>query len=280
LNRQIIVERYVVLMDFHAFEQAGWQRAAAQYGDAFGGVTSQTTASLLRTVGIRPGVRLLDVATGPGYVAEAAAAAGASVVGLDFSSEMVALARRRCPSVRFDEGDAESLPYDDASFDAVTINFGLLHLARPDTALAESARVLASGGRCGFTVWASPQAAAGFGMVLRAVDTHGRVDVPLPEGPPFFRFSDPDECRRAMRAVGFTDPDVVQLPLVWRMESADAVYDAFVGGAVRTAALLRAQTPEASAAIRRAVAEEVERYRGDRGIEIPMPAVLASATKA
>jgi SAM-dependent methyltransferase len=267
-------------MDFHAFEQAGWQRAAAHYGDAFGSVTSQTTASLLGTVGVRPGVRLLDVATGPGYVAEAAADAGASVVGLDFSSAMVALATRRCPSIRFDEGDAEALPYEDASFDAVTINFGLLHLARPDTALAESARVLASGGRCGFTVWANPDQAAGFGIVLRAVEAHGRVDVPLPDGPPFFRFSDPDECRRAMRAVGFSNPEVVQLPLVWRVDSADAVYDAFVGGAVRTAALLRAQSPEASAAIRQAVRESVERYRGERGIEIPMPAVLASAAKA
>jgi len=266
-------------MDFHTFEQSGWQRAAAQYGGAFGSVTSQTTPSLLKAVGAGPGVRLLDVATGPGYVAEAAAAAGASAVGLDFAQAMVALARQRCPSIPFDEGDAEALPYDDACFDAVTINFGVLHLARPDTALAESARVLASGGRCGFTVWASPDVAVGFGLVLRAVEAHGRTDVSLPEGPPFFRFSDPEECRRTMRAVGFADPEVVQLPLVWRVESADAVYEAFVGGAVRTAALLQAQSPDASAAIRRAVREGVERYRGERGIEIPMPAVLASATK-
>jgi ubiquinone/menaquinone biosynthesis C-methylase UbiE len=166
---------------FHSFEQSGWQRAADKYGDAFGGLTRQTIPALLNAVGVKAGMRLLDVASGPGYVAAAADAAGATAVGVDFSSEMVGLAGRLYPGIRFGEGDAESLAFADGSFDAVAINFGVLHLARPDAALSEAHRVLVAGGRCAFTVWAKPDVSVGFGIVLRAVETYGRMDVPLPE---------------------------------------------------------------------------------------------------
>ena len=98
------------------------------------------------------------MASGPGYVAAAAASVGASAVGVDFSSEMVRLAASRYPGIVFQEGDAEALAFPDESFDAVTLNFGVLHLARPDAALAEARRVLVPGGRCALTVWAKPEA--------------------------------------------------------------------------------------------------------------------------
>lgn len=263
--------------DFHSFEQSGWQRAADRYGDAFGRLTSQTIPRLLAAMNVGRGMRLLDVACGPGYVAAAAEKAGATAIGVDFSSEMVRLATRRYPAIRFQEGDAEALTFPDGAFDAVAINFGVLHLAAPDTALAEACRVLVPGGRCAFTVWAKPDVSVGFGIVLRAIETHGRMDVPLPEGPPFFRFSDPDEAARSMRAAGFVDRRVEQIPLMWRLESVDALYDAFVEGAVRTAALLKAQTPDATVAIRRAIIERLEPYRRGDAYELPMAAVLSSA---
>jgi SAM-dependent methyltransferase len=264
---------------FHSFEQSGWQRAAAHYGDAFGGITSQTIPRLLAVLQVARDTRLLDVASGPGYVAAAAAALGAAPVGVDFSSEMVRLARALHPGIGFEEGDAEALPFADAAFDAVAINFGVLHMARPDAALAEACRALAPGGRCAMTVWAKPEISIGFGLVLRAIEHHGRMDVPLPEGPPFFRFSDADEVARSLIAAGFVEPRVEQVPLVWRLVSADGVYNAFIEGAVRTAALLRAQTPEATVAIQRAIAEGLEPYRRGPGFELPMAAVLSSARR-
>src|SRR5262249_20698412 len=264
---------------FHDFEQTGWERAAEYYSDAFGSLTAQTINRLLEAAGVRSGTRVLDVATGPGSVAAAAAALGASPVGIDFSPQMVALAREQHSSVVFEEGDAEALEFADARFDAVTINFGVLHLARPDTALAEACRVLVPGGRCAFTVWAKPEISVGFGIVLGAIERFGRLDVPLPEGPPFFRFSDGDESIRSMEAAGFTDVRVVQLPLVWRLSSAGALFDAFANGAVRTAALLRAQTEDALVDIHTAIVEEAAAYRRGEIVELPMAAVLTSATK-
>jgi SAM-dependent methyltransferase len=264
---------------FHAFERAGWERAAEHYADVFGDVTTKMAAPLLDAVNAGAGTRLLDVATGPGFVAAAAAARGAIVTGVDFSPAMIADARRRHQGVTFREGDAEALPFDRDSFDAVVMSFGLLHLARPETAIAEAHRVLRAGGRYAFTVWAAPETAVAFGMTLKAIEEFGRPNVTLPEGPPFFRFSDADESRRVLEHAGFSHVDVRVVPLTWTLASADGVYDALSRGGVRTAAVLRAQTPEALAAIRSAIRRSAERYRqGDRFV-LPMPAVLAAGTR-
>ncbi len=264
---------------FHAFERAGWESIPRAYQDAFGTLTTQAIEPLLDAARVGPGVRVLDVATGPGYVAAAAAGRGAAVVGVDFSAAMLAEARRHSPTVDFREGDAEAFSFPDGSFDAVVMNFGLLHLGRPDQALAEAHRVLRPGGRLGFTVWAKPEEAIAFGIVLRAIERHGRLDVPLPPGPPFFRFSDPAESRRVLGELGFQSPDVVTIPQVWRLASPDALFLVMRDGTVRTAGLLRAQTPEAQEAIRADVREAVRAYARAGTVELPMPAVLTSAAR-
>src|SRR5207253_2783415 len=118
-----------------------------------------------------------------------------------------------------------------------------------------------------------------FGVVLRAMETHGTMDVGLPDGPPFFRFSDPDECRRALDAAGLVSPVVRTLPLIWKLPSADALFQAALRGGVRTSAALQAQTPQALAAIERAVHEALRRYADGPAIALPMGVVLASAEK-
>jgi SAM-dependent methyltransferase len=224
-------------------------------------------------------VKVLDVATGPGPIAGAAAARGAKVVGIDFSGAMIAAARRRYHEIEFREGDAEALPFDTSSFDAIVMNFGLLHLARPDTAIAEAYRVLKSGGRYALTVWSAPEEAVGFGVVLRAVQQHGDPNVPLPEGPPFFRFSSEDEFRTTLERAGFANVVVKKLPLVWRVESPEGVFEAVSEGGVRTSAILRAQTAAALRNIRAEVRRGVEAYAKDGAYLIPMPAVLASGLR-
>lgn len=265
---------------FGAFEHNGWQKVGAEYDALFGGLTPQCIAPMLDGVGARPGTSLLDVATGPGYLAAGAAARGAAVTGIDFSSTMVAQARARHPALRFIEGDAESLPFADESFDAVTIAFGLLHFPDPDKALAEAYRVLRPRGRIAFTVWAAADKAVGLGLVAKAVQAHGQLDVGLPEGPPFFRFSAPEECRRTLTALGFAGVKSTEVAQAWRFASAEAWIEGVARSTVRTAALLRAQTGEALARIRAALVEAAEPYRSkDGGIVLPMPAVLTSARK-
>jgi SAM-dependent methyltransferase len=257
-------------VSFREFEHAGWEKLPARYHDAFGALTTQCIGALLDAVS--PGRKLLDVASGPGYVAAAAAARGCQVTGLDFASAMVAEAKQRYPHIAFREGDAEELPFPDASFDAVTMNFGLLHLGRPERALAEARRVLRPGGKFAFTVWAKPEESRGFGIVLGAIQKHGNMNVPIPAGPPFFRFSDEGECRRALGEAGFGSIGFSKISQTWRLASAEQLWEFMLGSTVRTGALLRAQTPRALAAIR---AEVIACATN----ELPMPAVLASAAK-
>ena len=264
---------------FRALEHAGWEGSVDGYDAGFRTLTAQAIDPLLDAAGVGPGVRVLDEATGPGYVAAAAAAREAIVTAGDFSAAMVAEARRRHPDLDIQAADAEALPFPDGSVDAVVMNIGVLHLAQPDLAFAEAHRVLRPGGRFAFTAWATPEVSVGLGMVLRATQTHGTSEVPLPSGPPFFRFSDPEECRRALEAVGFTDVLSTVLPLLWRFPDAEAVFAAIQQGTVRTAALLRAQSPEALAAIREAVRAEAATYATASGVEVPMGAVLTSARK-
>ncbi len=260
---------------FREFEHHGWQEIATRYHDGFAAVTVQSLAPLLDAAGVTKGTRVLDAACGPGYAAAAAADRGADALGVDFSSEMVQEARRRYPGLEFQEGDAEDLFCSDSSFDAVISNFGMLHFGRPERALGEIHRVLRPGGRVAFTVWDTPDKAIGFGIVLGAIQKHGDLNVTIPPGPPFFRFSDPEESKRVLRSSGFSDPMVTRVPQVWHLPSSDALFDVMYGGSVRNAALLRAQTPEALEAIREEIRRGVEEYRR----EVPMPSVLVCGTK-
>ena len=264
---------------FKDFEHAGWESVVAEYDCSFGGLTIQAIESLLDSVNVTAGVRLLDVATGPGYVAAAAMKRGAIVSGVDFSAPMIAEAKRRHPAIEFRQGDAEDLPFPDASFDAVVMNFGILHFGRPDQALCEACRVLRAGGRFGFTVWAKPVETAGFGITLGAILTHGDMNVSLPEGPPFFRFSEWDECARSLLRSGFVDPQVKKVPQTWRLPSVDALFEVMQTATVRTAGLLRLQTPQALKGIRGMMANASRLYEKNGVFELPMPAILASARK-
>jgi ubiquinone/menaquinone biosynthesis C-methylase UbiE len=130
---------------FNAFEAAGWEERALAYDRFFGSTTSQAVEPLLDAASVAAGTRVLDIATGPGYVAAEAARRGASVVGVDVAAAMVALARRLHPGLEFREADAHALPFEEASFDAVVGNFAILHLGRPNEAVAEFVRTLARG---------------------------------------------------------------------------------------------------------------------------------------
>lgn len=93
-----------------------------------------------------PGIRALDAACGTGRHARLLDACGCVTTGIDQSSEMLDLARRKVPRAGFEVGDVEHLPFDDGAFDLAVVSLALCHLPDPTVAVAELARVLASGG--------------------------------------------------------------------------------------------------------------------------------------
>jgi SAM-dependent methyltransferase len=267
---------------WRAFEHDGWQVAARKYDDWIGTVTTQAVTPMLDAVGAAPGVRLLDVATGPGYVAAQAAERGAEVVGLDFAAEMVAEASTRYPDLTFREGDAEALPFPDASFDVVTCNFGLLHFSHPERAIAEVGRVLRPGGRYAFTVWDEMQERDSRQIVRRAVAQHGdaAASAALPDGPSQELFLDPSWRQENLDAGGLVPTAEIKLPIVQATPDPDTYIDVMlVGTGPRNGAVLRLQPPEALAAIRAAVRDALSAFVRDGIAELPMAAVLVVAQK-
>jgi ubiquinone/menaquinone biosynthesis C-methylase UbiE len=265
---------------FTAFEHAGWEQSVERYEASFGRLTRQAVPPLLDALGVALGTRLLDVATGPGYVAASARERGASVVALDFSQAMLAKARALHPAIDFRLGDAEQLPFDAGTFDAVAMSFGLLHLGDPERALREAQRVLVRGGRFGFTVWAEPDHARAFRVVLDAVARHGATSVDLPRGPDFFFYSDPANARSALERAGFVDARVELNAQTWRLESPDELFEAFHRGTARTGGLLRRQSAAALERIAADVRAQAQTFAAADGrIEIPMPARIAWAAK-
>ena len=156
------------------------QREAWGSGDyaAFGAPLLVMGELLCEAVDLRPGWRVLDVATGSGNAALAAARRGCDVTGVDPVPALLQRGRERAAGERLDisfwEGDAEELPFPDASFDAVLSSVGVMFAPDQERAAAELLRVCRSGGRIGLANW-TPD---GFASELSRL--FGRYADPLP----------------------------------------------------------------------------------------------------
>lgn len=162
--------------EFKSRQRAMW----ASFGPT-AAYTTPVAAHLVRFAGILPGEAVLDVGTGTGVVALTAARAGAKVTGLDLTPELLRQAGENAriaglADIAWREGDAEALPYPDASFDVVLSQFGHMFAPRPDAAVAEMRRVLRPGGRVAFATWPPEHLVAQVFMFV------GRHSPPPPPG--------------------------------------------------------------------------------------------------
>src|SRR5437870_13799526 len=112
--------------DFTKFEHLGWERVADKYDSVWSSLTRQFIPHLISATEVSPGMSVLDVACGPGYVSAAAKRLGAAPTGIDFSEKMIAIAKTMFPDISFLQADAQDLASGDATFDRDLVNFGLL----------------------------------------------------------------------------------------------------------------------------------------------------------
>ena len=125
--------------------------------DYFSRFMKASAVEFLDRLGVDPGTSLLDVACGSGQLALIAASMGAKVTGVDIATNAILAARGRADlegyDIRFDEGDAEALPYESASFDVVASLFGAMFAPRPELVASELLRVCRPGGRIAMGNW-------------------------------------------------------------------------------------------------------------------------------
>jgi demethylmenaquinone methyltransferase/2-methoxy-6-polyprenyl-1,4-benzoquinol methylase len=161
---------------------------------------------------VRSGDRVLDTCCGTGDLALACERAGGRVIGLDFSERMLERARRKSSAIEWVQGDALALPFEDDSFDAATVGFGVRNLEDLDRGLAELARVLRPGGRVGVLEITRPQGLlepfynVWFGKIVPVL---GKL---LPGGSAYTylpasvkRFPGPEDLSRFLHEAGFSD---------------------------------------------------------------------------
>jgi SAM-dependent methyltransferase len=188
-------------MDVATFKQHNRSMWAAGNYDIVAERIWSVGERLVARVDVREGEDVLDVACGTGNATIPAARAGARVVGTDLTPELFDAARRHAADVGVDvtwvEGDAEALPFDEESFDAVTSTFGCMFAPRHDVAAREIARILRPGGRIGVASW-TPEGVIG--------DFFGAVGAHLPPPPSFasppIMWGNPDHVRSVFAETG------------------------------------------------------------------------------
>jgi SAM-dependent methyltransferase len=186
-----------------------WNLVAPGYAAAIVPTFSRFAEDALELAHVAPGERVLDVATGPGTLALAAARAGARVSAIDFSPQMIAELRARqqaeaLPEIDARVADATALPYEEGAFDAAFSMFALNLVADRSAAFREIHRVLRHGGRAVVGTPTALQKTAAFAAIRDAVnrtlpDLDLDLELPLAE---------PDELRAEMSAAGFADVEV------------------------------------------------------------------------
>ncbi len=186
-----------------------WNLVAPGYSAEIVPAFSRFADDALELADLAPGERVLDVATGPGTVALAAARAGARVSAIDFSPEMIAELRARqrrdeLPEIDARVADATCLPYEDGAFDAVFSMFALNLVADRSAAFREIHRVLHPGGRAVVGTPTSLEKTAAFAVirdVVRGALPELDLDYELP-------LAEPEELRSEISAAGFAHVEV------------------------------------------------------------------------
>jgi ubiquinone/menaquinone biosynthesis C-methylase UbiE len=248
----------------------GYDRAMARVLEPF-------VPDLLAACRLRPGSRLLDVGTGTGLVAAAAATlpgTAVRVVGLDVSPAMLRRARDRVAQlgVTLVTGDAEALPCRDGSFDAAVGHFVLVFLARPAASLAELRRVLHPGGRIAVTALTRPEATA-YGPVLEALGRRAPRARALLDR--LCSLGTSAHLAGLLARAGFREVDVQVLRHALRWASFEDYWDVIEAGGGLAGQEYRAL----AGGTRDEVRAEVERAIAARSLAWEMEALLATARR-
>lgn len=211
-----------------------WSSGGGSYNEISRGIADSIEHCVLR-LNPRAGERILDLATGTGWTSRIVARRGAIVTGVDIAYGLIEAAERQAAverlPVRYRQGDAEDLPFDDASFDAVVSTYGVMFASRPDAAAKELARVCKPGGRIALTTWTSDGNVFKMFQVMKAYMP--APPAPAPSSP--FEWGNIDRIRQLLG--GEFDLKFERAVSYYREPSAEAAWETFSSGYGPTKAL-------------------------------------------
>jgi SAM-dependent methyltransferase len=199
--------------------RAAYDQHAAEYARLLDPTLACVVERVAELAAPEPGMRVLDLATGTGAVARASARCGASVVGVDVSEPMLALARELSPEIDFRMADAHALPFPDADFDIVVCALAVSHFHEPLTALGESLRVLREGGRLVASTWATGGSTPSSVEVARVLERSGAPGKGYTLDEETWLY--PERGRELLRRAGFAEVSVKPERFAGRFADAD-----------------------------------------------------------
>lgn len=262
-------------------QRYGWDLAVQDYDRYWVPVLRACSERCLRLADLRPGERVLDVATGTGVAAFLAAervGPQGEVVATDISEKMVDATRaeaerRGVSNMRFERVDAEELAYADGTFDAVLCVLGLMYPADPQRAIDQMCRVLRPGGRAVACVWGRRDR-CGWNAVFPIVDARVQSDV----CPLFFSLGGEGALAYAFRQAGLDDlrEEREERTLVWNSDE-EACGAIFPGGPV--ALPYSKFSPEDRAAVHAEYLESIAPHHRDGAYHVPGEFVYMAGTK-
>ncbi|GMR07828.1 MAG: class I SAM-dependent methyltransferase [Gammaproteobacteria bacterium] len=206
------------------------------------------TERMLELSGIASGSRLLDIASGTGEPAISAAqivGKSGKVIGTDLVDEMLAVAREKAEkmnlgNIEFHCMDAEALDFPAASFDAVTIRWGLMFMPEPQACLAAAYKALEQDGRISLACWAAAEKNPFVGVPMKTLSKYMDIPVPAPGSPGIFAFSDPGRLQDVLAAAGFRNIILEEMAIdVIEVDDGRAYWEAISDLAAPVMALVR-----------------------------------------
>jgi ubiquinone/menaquinone biosynthesis C-methylase UbiE len=219
-----------------------------------------------------PRVRWLDLATGTGEVALRAARAGADVTGADIAPVQIEKARGRAAEegleISFEVADAEALPYDDASFDVLSSNFGFVFAPDHAAVAAELVRVTRPGGRLGFTAWRPNEGLAELYAPFGGTE-HG--------GSEHYVWGKDDHVRELLEES--FELELEERPFFVEADSGEDVWELFSTSAPPVKMLADSLDPPRRAEFHQAFVAFYETFREGAAIRAPRPYLLVTGRR-
>lgn len=236
---------------------------------------------------LRPGLHVLDLGSGTGYPAILAAqtvGVDGSVVGIDLAEQMLTVAERKATrlglrNVTFKVGDVTTLPFESASFDAVTSRFCLMFLPEIPKAAVEIARVLRPGAWVAAAVWSAPEKNPSIGLSMAAVKQVIDLPPPDPMAPGIFRLAQPGDFAGMLERAGLTDITDQEFFGEWSYGSADEYYTSLMEIAAPVKNLMTTLSETQRLEVKRLIIEAASQFQRGAHITFPIAVRMVAGRK-
>jgi ubiquinone/menaquinone biosynthesis C-methylase UbiE len=267
-----------------------WERAAPGWGTqraVFQAGAQPVSQWLIEAVDPQPGLRILELAAGPGDTGLLAAELlrpHGTLILTDISEGMLEVARARAQelgitNVEFRAMDAEWIDLPPADVDGVICRWGYMLMADPGAALRETRRVLKPGGTVALAVWAGPEHNLWASVPIAELVRMGAIEPPDPNAPGMFAWRDPAVIAEALEEAGFVLAQVDQVDLAWRFPSLDDWWDSQLELSVTLREAVTTLTPAQRDELRDAIDERLADFvAADGSIALPARTHVAAAS--